>query len=285
MPPPSVYPSSIFFRLYLSLGSIHPLPLSSPGSLLSSAFARYNTSLFRSRLFLLSTFPALFTLFRSPLPDLCSPLPLHDTILHFSAHVYSSSQPSRLYSPSSALLSRIFTLLSRIFALLCLCTIQYFTFPLTFIPPLNLPGSIQPLPLSSPGSLLSSASLPDLLRSSPLSFPSYCIKNPLFLNNNTADSLLSDILKESIFLCLKKSIAMSWLANTSITSAIAAPSLKSPSPPQAICLPLTIVKTTAHLPLPNNRLTGFLSFEAPPLHIPFRIISVMYSEYRSDSFL
>ena len=56
-------------------GSIHPLPLSSPGSLLSSAFARYNTSLFRSRLFLLSTFSALFTLFRSPLPDLYSPLP------------------------------------------------------------------------------------------------------------------------------------------------------------------------------------------------------------------
>ena len=146
MPPPSVYPSSIFFRLYLSLGSIHPLPLSSPGSL-----------------------------------------------------------------------------------------------------------------LSSPGSLLSSASFPDLLRSSPLSFPSYCIKNPLFLNNNTADSLLSDILKESIFLCLKKSIAMSWLANTSITSAIAAPSLKSPSPPQAICLPLTIVKTTAHLPLPPHGLPFFRS--------------------------
>ena len=200
-------------------------------------------------------------------------------------HIFPPLLIPRLYSPSSALLSRIFALLSRIFALLCLCTIQYFTFPLTFIPPLNLPGSIHPLPLSSPGSLLSSASLPDLLRSSPLSFPSYCIKNPLFLNNNTADSLLSDILKESIFLCLKKSIAMSWLANTSITSAIAAPSLKSPSPPQAICLPLTIVKTTAHLPLPNNRLTGFLSFEAPPLHIPFRIISVMYSEYRSDSFL
>lgn len=193
-------------------------------------------------------------------------------------HIFPPLLIPRLYSPSSALLSRIFTLL-------CLCTIQYFTFPLTFIPPLNLPGSIQPLPLSSPGSLLSSASFPDLLRSSPLSFPSYCIKNPLFLNNNTADSLLSDILKESIFLCLKKSIAMSWLANTSITSAIAAPSLKSPSPPQAICQPLTIVKTTAHLPLPNNRLTGFLSFEAPPLHIPFRIISVMYSEYRSDSFL
>ncbi len=190
-------------------------------------------------------------------------------------HIFPPLLIPRLYSTSSALLSRIF-------ALLCLCTIQYFTFPLTFIPPLNLPGSIL---LSSPGSLLSSASFPDLLRSSPLSFPSYCIKNPLFLNNNTADSLLSDILKESIFLCLKKSIAMSWLANTSITSAIAAPSLKSPSPPQAICLPLTIVKTTAHLPLPNNRLTGFLSFEAPPLHIPFRIISVMYSEYRSDSFL
>ena len=214
-------------------------------------------------------------------------------------HIFPPLLIPRLYSPSSALLSRIFALLSRIFTLLCLCTIQYFTFPLTFIPPLNLPGSIQPLPLSSPGSLLSSpgsllssagsllssASFPDLLRSSPLSFPSYCIKNPLFLNNNTADSLLSDILKESIFLCLKKSIAMSWLANTSITSAIAAPSLKSPSPPQAICLPLTIVETTAHLPLPNNRLTGFLSFEAPPLHIPFRIISVMYSEYRSDSFL
>ena len=214
-------------------------------------------------------------------------------------HIFPPLLIPRLYSPSSVLLSRIF-------ALLYLCTIQYFTFPLTFIPPLNLPGSIQPLPLSSPGSLLSSpgsllssagsllssagsllssASFPDLLRSSPLSFPSYCIKNPLFLNNNTADSLLSDILKESIFLCLKKSIAMSWLANTSITSAIAAPSLKSPSPPQAICLPLTIVETTAHLPLPNNRLTGFLSFEAPPLHIPFRIISVMYSEYRSDSFL
>ena len=79
-------------------------------------------------------------------------------------HIFPPLLIPRLYSPSSALLSRIFALLSRIFALLCLCTIQYFTFPLTFIPPLNLPGSIQPLPLSSPGSLLSS---PGSLLSSP----------------------------------------------------------------------------------------------------------------------
>ena len=79
-------------------------------------------------------------------------------------HIFPPLLIPRLYSPSSALLSRIFALLSRIFTLLCLCTIQYFTFPLTFIPPLNLPGSIHPLPLSSaesllssPGSLLSSA--------------------------------------------------------------------------------------------------------------------------------